>query len=103
MGRQAKDKQTMGPAPWRSGQVPVLHFGGPGFCQFGSWTRTWHRSSGHAEAVSHMPQLEGPITGIYNYVLRGLWGEEGKKTKKDQQQMLAQVTIFKKKYIYIYI
>ena len=31
-----------------------------GFCWFGSRVRTWHRSSGHTEAASHMPQLEGP-------------------------------------------
>ena len=51
--------------------------------------QTWHRSSGHAEAASHMPQPEGPTTRIYNYVLGALWGEE-----EDWQQMLAQVPIF---------
>src|SRR3712207_8655566 len=34
--------------------------GGPVFCWFESWARTWHRSSSHAEAASHMPQLDGP-------------------------------------------
>ena len=39
-----------------------------------------------------MPQLEGPATRIYNYVLGGF----GKKKKKeDWQQMLAQVPILK--------
>ena len=38
---------------------------------------------------------EGPTTRIYNYVLEG-FGEKNKK-KKDQQQMLAEVPIFKKK------
>ena len=37
--------------------------------------------SGHAEAASHMPQLEGPIARIYNYVLGG-FGEKMKKKKK---------------------
>ena len=46
--------------------------------QFGSWARTWHCSSGHAEAASHMPQLEGPTTRIYSYVLGG-FGEKKKK------------------------
>ena len=29
-----------------------------GFCRFESWAWTWHRSSSHAEAASHMPQLK---------------------------------------------
>ena len=45
-----------------------------------------------------MPQLEGPATGIYNYVLRG-FEQKKEKEKKDWQQMLAQVPIFKKKTI----
>ena len=47
----------------------------------GSWARawTWHRSSSHAEAASHIAQPEGSATRIYDYVLRGLWGEENKK------------------------
>ena len=52
------------------------------------------------EAASHMPQLEGPITKIYNYLLGG-FGEkkQGKKKKEEEedwQQLLAQVPIFKK-------
>ena len=45
-----------------------------------------------------MPQLEGPTTKIYNYILGG-FGEKkaGKKKKKGWQQLLAQVPIFKKK------
>ena len=42
-----------------------------------SWVRTWHRSSSHAEAASHMPQLEGPTTENNNYVL----GDFGRKRK----------------------
>ena len=43
-----------------------------------------------------MPQLAGPTTKIYNYVLGG-FGEKKQETKKDWQQLLAQVPIFKKK------
>ena len=44
-----------------------------------------------------MPQLEGPATGIYSYVLGGFGEIKQKKIKKDWQQSLAQVPIFKKK------
>ena len=60
----------------------MLGFGGPGFRRFRSWVRTWHRSSGHTEVVSHTAQPEAPTTRIYNYVLGRLWGEEEKKRKK---------------------
>ena len=49
-----------------------------------------------------MPQLEGPTTKIYNYVLGG-FGEKVKNKKEEEdkkedwQQMLAQVPIFKEK------
>ena len=45
-----------------------------------------------------MAQLEGPTTEIYRYALRG-FGEKKQKErkKKDWQQLLAQVPIFKKK------
>ena len=45
-----------------------------------------------------MPQPEALTTRIYNYVLGG-FGErkKEKKKKKDWQQLLAQVPIFKKK------
>ena len=55
--------------------IRVFHCGGSGFRWLGSWARTWHSSSGHTEAASHVPQLEGPTTKIYNSVLGGL-GEE---------------------------
>src|SRR3712207_8935383 len=42
--------------------VRELCLGGPGFHWFGSWAWTWHHSSGHAEAASHVPQLEGATT-----------------------------------------
>ena len=38
-------------------------------------------SLGHVEVASHMPQLEGPTTKIYNYVL-GAFGEK-KQEKKE--------------------
>ena len=54
----SKPLKIWGPAPWLSGWVCSLRFGGPGFCQFGSWAWTWHRSSGHVEAASHIAQPE---------------------------------------------
>ena len=52
--------------------------GGPVFRWFGSWARTWHCSSDHAEAASRMPQLEGPTAGNVQLCTGGLWGEKGK-------------------------
>ena len=52
--------------------------GGPVFRWFESWAGTWHCSSNHAEAVSHMPQLEGPTTKNHQLCTGGLWGEKGK-------------------------
>ena len=46
----------------------------------------WHRLSGHVEAVSHVPQLEGLATKIYNYVPGG-FGE----IKQDKKKRLAAV------------
>ena len=47
--------------------------------------------------MSHIAQLEGPTTRIYNYVVGG-FGEMNinlkNKKQKDWQQMLAQVPIF---------
>ena len=56
----------------------TLCFGSPGFCRFKSWVQTWHCSSSHAEAASHMPQLEGHTIKIHNYVPEGALGEKGK-------------------------
>ena len=67
-----------GPVLWSSGWVHALQFGGPGFHRFGSWVQTEHRSSGHAEAASHVAQPEGPVTRIYNSVLGG-FGEKKKE------------------------
>ena len=52
--------------------------GGPVFRRFESWARTWHCSSDHAEAASHMPQLEEPTTKNTQLCTGGLWGEKGK-------------------------
>ena len=54
--------------------------------QFRSWVRTWHHSLGHAEAASHIPQLEGPTTEIYNYVLGGF-----REKKQGEKNRLAAV------------
>ena len=52
-----------------------------GFAGSDSWARTWHHWMGHAEAASHMAQLEGPAARMHNYVLGG-FGEKKKKKKK---------------------
>ena len=49
-----------------------------GFHWFGSWTWTWHRSSGRPEAASHIAQQEALTTRVYNYVMGG-FGEKEKK------------------------
>ena len=59
--------------------------GSPGFCQCGSWAWTWHHSSGHAEAASHIAQPEGPTTTVYSCVLGGF--QEKKGEKEDWQQI----------------
>ena len=70
----------------------ALCFRCPGFHQFGSWARTWHRLSGHAEAASHMPQLEGLTTKkIHNYVPGG-FGEK-KEKKRNRTENLEQIGI----------
>ena len=71
--------------------------GGPVFRQFESWARTWHCSSDHAEAASHMPQLEEPTTKNneeYTTMYQGgLWGEKGKnkifKKKKNSSSLFS--------------
>ena len=44
------------------------------------WAQTWPCSLGHVEAVSHIPQLEGPTTRISKYVLGG-FGEKKQEKK----------------------
>ena len=43
-----------------------------------------HRSSGHAVAVSHIEELEGPTTRMHDHVLGG-FGEEKKGEFKEQR------------------
>ena len=62
-------------AEWLSLCTPL---GSPGFRRFGSWAWTRHRSSGHAEAAAHMPQLEGHTTKNTQLCAGGLWGEKEK-------------------------
>ena len=51
--------------------------------------RTWHCSSGHAEAASQMPQLEGPTTKNIQPCTGKLWGEKGKnKILKKKSRLL---------------
>ncbi|XP_070093568.1 protein phosphatase 1M isoform X11 [Equus przewalskii] len=58
--------------------------GSPGFHWFGYWVPTWHHSSGHAEAASHMPQPEGPTTKNTQLCTRGIW--EKKEKKKSEKK-----------------
>ena len=51
------------------------------FRWFESWARTWHCSSDHAEAASHIPQLEEPTTKNIQLCTGGLWGEKGNNKK----------------------
>ena len=58
--------------------------------------RTWHRSSGHTQVVSHVAELEGPTTRRYSYALGGF----GEKEKKREKRLAADVSsgpILKKK------
>ena len=70
--------------------------GSPVFRWFESWARTWHCSSSHAEAVSHMPQLEGPTMKNVQLCTRGLWGEKGKNKifKKKKMSFTNHTTHF---------
>ena len=70
-----------GPVAERLSPSSLLWLGGQGFHRFRSWAQTWHRSSGHVEAASHMTQLEGCATKIYNYIPGG-FGEMSQEKKK---------------------
>ena len=69
-------------AEWLSSHAPIYRLKFP---RFRSWAWTWHRSSGHAEAASHMPQLEGPTTKNIQLRTGGLQGERKKKKKIDNR------------------
>ena len=62
-------------AEWLSSRTLLQ---GPRVRRFESWAQTWHRSASHAEAASHMPQLEGPTTKNTQLGTEGLWGKKGK-------------------------
>ena len=47
--------------------------------------------------ASHIAELEGPTTGIYDYVLGGFGEKKKEEKKQDWQQMLAQGQFLKKK------
>ena len=84
MGRERKGKKFLiKDALWGRPVAEQLSSGAPlqwpRVLPVGSWARTQHRSSGHAEAASHAAHPEALTTRIYNYVL-GSFGE--KKTKK---------------------
>ena len=69
------------PWGWPHGQVVQFSCSSSVAQGFASWVRTQHRSSSHAEAVSHIVKLEGPTTRIYNYILGG-FGEKRKGKKR---------------------
>ena len=53
-------------------------------------------SSNHAEAASHMPQLEGPTTKNIQLCMGVLWGEKGKKKslkKKKKKKSCCSVVL----------
>ena len=76
-----KMMQEAGPvAEWLSSRT--LLQAGPVLCWFESWSQTWHCSSNHAEAASHMPQLEGPTTKNIQLCTGRLLGEKEKLKKK---------------------
>ena len=92
-GHRKPSKATMGLGCWHKREVlggwprgwvvkcARSAAGGPVFHWFESWAGTWHCSSNHAEAASHMPQLEGPTTKNIQLCTGGLWGEKGKQFK----------------------
>ena len=71
--------------------------GGPVFRRFKSWGRTWHCSSNHAEAASHMPQLGGPTTKNIQLCTWVLWGKEKRKKKKSLKTKKKKRSLLKKK------
>ena len=64
-------------AEWLSSRAPLQ----AAQCFVGSNPGRGHGTAhqNHAEAASHMPQLEGPTTKNIQLCTGGLWGEKGKK------------------------
>ena len=79
-------------AEWLSSRAPLPW---PRVSRLGSWVQTWHCSSGHIEAASHMPHLEGATTKNTQLCTGGLWGKEerGKKTKRLATDVSSGVTL----------
>ena len=68
---------------WPRGRVVKFErssAGGPVFRWFESWAQTWHCSSNHAEAASHIPQLEEPTMKNIQLCTGG-FGEKKEKSK----------------------
>ena len=84
-----------GPALWHSGWVCVLCFSGLGSAGLDPGHRPTHHSSSQAVVASHMEELEGLTTRIYNYILE-LWGEKNIKSGPiiNMQQTLSIVIMF---------
>ena len=59
-------------AEWLSSLSPLQR---PGVSPI--WILGADMAPGHAEAASHMPQLEGPTTKNTQLRTGGLWGEKG--------------------------
>ena len=51
------------------------------FFSFESWVRTWHCSSNHAEAASHVPQVQAPTTKNIQLCTGGALGRKRKKKR----------------------
>ena len=47
------------------------------------WRGHGHLSLGHVVVMSSMPQIEGPTTKIYNYVLGGFGEKKAGKKKRE--------------------
>ena len=73
----------------------MFHFGGPGFTSSDPGHGPMPCSSSHAGAVSHIQELERPMTRISSYTL-GLWGGKKKKTKIGRDVSLGPIFLSKK-------
>ena len=54
-----------------------------GFTHLDPGRRHGHRSSGHAEAVSCMPQLDGPTTKNMQLCTGEIWGDKAEKEERN--------------------
>ena len=81
-------------AEWLSSHAPLWQPGVSPFQVLGM-DLTPLISSGHAETVSHIAELEGPTTRIYNYALGGLGRR--RREKRTLATYVSSGPIFKKK------